>query len=125
MSGVVMSPEFNEQVKQTVREVLRQLHSTGSHSGRWSGSKNSSRWAITNAAISAPSNGVTTPTTGQIEFLDVSSSGDLVRSGDTVTLTHRWEGITLESGTLLRVVNDWDEWIAVAADCEALGSPPS
>ncbi len=123
---VVMSEEFAAQVAKVVRETLRREHSTQSHSGRWQGtSSQRSYWAITNAAISAPSNGVTTPTTGEIEYLKVNDSGDLVRTGETETLTHRWEGITLEEDTLIRVMVAEEEVILVGADCEALGSPPS
>jgi len=123
---VVMSEEFAAQVAKVVRETLRRERSTQSHSGKWQGvSSQRSYWAITNSAITAPSNGVTSPTTGTIEYLRVNDSGDLVRTGETETLTHRWEGITLEANTLIRVMATENEVILVGADCEALGSPPS
>jgi len=124
---VVMSEEFAAQVAKVVRETLRKDRGTDGHSGRWQGRRSAagSYWAITNSSLAAPSNGVTTPTTCTIEYLRVNDSGNLVRTGETDTLTHRWEGITLETNTLIRVRVAENEVILVGADCEALESPPS
>jgi len=123
MPGVVMSPELAKQVQRVVRQVLRAEHSTQQHQGRWQGTT-IDRWAVANADIGKPDNGVTTPTTGAIELLDVNSSGNLTRSGQTETLTHRWEGIEIEEHMLLRVSYQHGEWLATGIDCEPLGSPP-
>ena len=123
---VVMSDEFAAQVAKVVRETLHRERSKTTHAGRWQGvSSQRSYWAICNADIAAPTNGVTTPTTGQIEYLKVSDSGNLERTGETETLTHRWEGIELVENMLVRVMVAEDEVTLVAADCDAMGSPPA
>jgi len=124
--ATIMTPEFAEQVAQVVRQVLRREQGELMTPNRYKPHQSQvSVWAICNTAIAAPGNGVTTPTSGTIEYLRVDSSDNLVRTGETATLTNRWEGIELEADTLIRVMSEVDEIILVAADCEALGSPPA
>lgn len=124
MAGVVMSPELAQQVQRVVRQVLRAEHSTQQHQGRWQGEA-VARWAIANDDIDGPDNGVTSPESGEIELLELNSSGNLKRTGQTETLKHRWEGIDIKKDTLLRVCYQHGEWLATGVDCDALENPPS
>ena len=125
MPNVVMSEEFAAEVARTVRKVLRQEHSTRSHSGRWQGSNRSSsdaRWAITLFEFPLLENSV--PVQRSVELLDIIDT-NLKRTGDAVTLTQRWEGVELEQNTLIRIINENDEWILVGAACEPMEVPPT
>tara|TARA_Y100000401_G_scaffold117100_1_gene124671 strand:- start:52 stop:426 length:375 start_codon:yes stop_codon:yes gene_type:complete len=124
MAGVVMSPELAQQVQRVVRQVLRAEHSTQQHQGRWQGEA-VARWAIANEDIGAAGDGVRSARTGAIELLEVDTDGHLVRTGQTETLTHRWEGIEVLQNTLLRVCYQYGEWLLTGVDCEPLGSPPT
>ena len=125
MPNVVMSEEFAAEVARTVRKVLRQEHSTRSHSGRWQGSNRSSsnvRWAITLYDFPLLEN--SRHIQRSVELLEIIDT-NLQRTGDTVTVTQRWDGIELEPDTLIRIINENDEWVLVGAACEPMEVPPT
>jgi hypothetical protein len=125
MPGVLMSPEFAAQVVRVVKDVLRRERSPQDTSSRHGGRQVRRHWAICNANINGATNGATTPSTGTVEILTRNDSGNLVRSGITHTLTHRWEHIDLVQDQLIQIERFKGEWVAVGADCQAMGSPPA
>jgi hypothetical protein len=122
----VPTDEFMALITRTVEDYMRRVKNGNVSSGKGVVPSSRSHWAICNEEITAASNGVTTPSTGDIEFLARKrSSNALERTGIIKTLTHRYEGITLEEDTLIRVKHADGEWMLEAADCEAMGSPPA
>jgi len=123
---VVFTEEMAELIKDTVRAHMRTRNSTESSNGQRGTPAVPSHWAICNADISGPSDGVTAPTTGEVEILTRNrNSNALERSDRKKTLTHRYEGIDLVKDMLIRIKHINGEWMLEAADCEALGSPPA
>jgi hypothetical protein len=125
MPVVHLTPEYNEQIKRTVRQVLREEHGGKPRPTNRYPVNMPWMWAIATAEISAASDGATSPTTGEVEILLRDSvSGNLERSGNTETATNRWEGVTIEQDTLLVIALLDGEFVVMAADCSAMASPP-
>mgnify|MGYP003135775890 CR=1 FL=1 len=123
---VVFTEEMAELIKDTVRAHMRTRNSTESSNGQRGTPAVPSHWAICNVNISGPQDGITAPTTGSVEILTRNRQTDhLERSGRIKTLIHRYEGIDLVENMLIRIKHVNGEWMLEAADCEALGSPPS
>lgn len=124
---VVFTEEMAELIKATVRDHMRGRNSTESFNGNRNTPRVPSQWAIVNGAdIEAPENGITEPTTGSVEILTRNRQSDhLERSGRIKTLIHRYEGITLVKDMLIRIKHVNGEWMLEAADCGALGNPPT
>ena len=121
----ILSDAFEEQIREAVRYVMRQTRSTEQPQSIRPNTQRSVHYAITNAAIAAATNALTSPSTGEVEILSFNSSGNLERSGVTHTCTNRYEGISIAVDTLVVIMRVNGEWILVGADCEALASPPA
>ena len=125
MAGVSPSQEFNAQIVRVVKQVLREQRGAES-AGRGRQPQDMPwQWAITNAAISAAVNGLTSPGTGEVELLAMDSDQDLSRSGITYTATNRSESVSIASDTLVIIARFKGERLIVWADCAALASPPA
>jgi len=123
---VAFTSEMAELIKDTVSAHIRSRNINESSKGQRVIPNAPSQWAILNDNIDPPDDGITAPTEGDVELLfRNSTSNALERSGRIKTLTHRYEGITLEVDTLVRVKHINGEWMLEAADCGPLGSPPS
>jgi hypothetical protein len=123
---VVFTEEMAELIKATVRDHMRGRNSAESSNGNRNTPRVPSQWAICNVNIEGPQDGITAPATGNVEILTRNrQTNHLERSGRIKTLTHRYEGIDLVKDMLIRIKHINGEWMLEAADCEALGSPPS
>ena len=113
-------------IVKTVQDYLRRSKGGNLPSGKWNGKPLRSHYAIATEEIDPATNGISSPTESTVEVLTKNNTtGNLERSGITHTLTHRYEGITIEKDTLIRIKYAQGEWMLEAADCEALGSPPA
>ena len=123
---VIFTDEMGRMITEAVRVHMRTRHSTESSNGQGNTPLIPSHWAICNADIPGPADGVTAPAIGEVEILTRNrSSNALERSDRKKTLTHRYEGIDLVEDMLIRIKHINGEWMLEAADCEALGSPPA
>ena len=126
MAGVLLSPEYNEQVKRVVREELHRLRGNVAPSETTKTNSLVWQWAITNAAIAAASNGLSSPGTGEVEVLRMDHEDQsLSRSGVTHTASNRSESTSIEEDTLVIIALFQGERIIMWADCAALASPPA
>ena len=77
--------------------------------------------AVLTSSLAVATDVLTGPTTATFKILHPNSSGDLVLTSWQETLTHRYKGITLESGTYVTVKRINGEWRLSGADCEVSG----
>jgi len=120
----IPTDELMTLIVRTVEDYLRRSKGGDAPTGKWNGRPVRSHWAITNSVLNTASNGVTTPSSVSVEILRKNSDGDLERTGVVKSITHRYEGISLEPGTLIRIKKADGEWMLEAADCEPLAEPP-
>ena len=78
------------------------------------------QWAVLNASIAAASNAATTPASATAELVIKNGDGDLLLSGETITVFNRFESISLAADTLCMVMKMRGEWHLAAADCAPL-----
>ena len=114
--GYTLSEKALRQVAQTVREVTRRMRNPAPHRGRWTGGS-IHRQAILTADLMAAVDMLTDPSTAQARILIGNGSGDLVLSDDSVTVVNRFENISIDEGTYIKI--EWidGEWQPYAADC--------
>jgi len=124
VDGFLLSPELADQVQRVVKRVLREDRGGAPVSSKHGGPTISRHWAVLDGTLDKATNGATTPSTAEATLLKMDSDGNLTRT-ETVTVTHRYEHIELAEDTLVRIEYTAGEWIVVAADCDAMGSPPS
>jgi len=121
---VILSDEFNDQVKRTVQEYLRRERGNIPRPTNKYPIDMPWMWALPTADIAAATNAATSAATGEVEILLRDSvSGNLERTGHMETLTNRWEGIALDKDMLLIVALFEGEWIPMDADCSAMAVP--
>ena len=72
--------------------------------------------------LSAATAALTNPSTAVCSVYRKNTSGNLVDSGQNITVVNRFEAITIESNTIAKA--EWidGEWQLYAADCEAMGA---
>jgi len=117
--------EYLDQIRIVVKQVLRETRGQRGTIGPRTSATLSMHWAIMNETVGTATNGATSPTTGEFEFLERNADGDLERTGITETSTNRWEGIEVEKDTLVLMVDHGGEYVPLGIDCSAMTSPPS
>ena len=128
MTGVISTKEFNDQVVRVVRQVLREERGGTRDRSRHNTDPMPWYWAISNEAIPAASNGLTTPGSGTVELLKTTyttGSPNLERGGETETATNRSEHVAITEDTLLMCARYRGELVIMWADCNSLTSPPA
>lgn len=117
------APKAVRQIAEVVRRVLRETQNDAAGGSRGPVAQRPVT-CVLDAAITAPTNGLTGATTATASVLSRNSSGNLVDAGYNITVVNRMEGISLVQYTLC--VATWvdGEWRITSADCDALGSWP-
>jgi hypothetical protein len=121
----IPSDALMEQIKEAVRYVMRQTRGTEDPQTISPNTHRSMQWAISNVAIGVAANGLTAPSSGEVEILSMDSNNDLSRSGIKPTGVNRSESVAIAKDTLLIVMRLKGERVIVWADCAALASPPA
>ena len=113
--GYLISPQLLQQIQQTVRHQLNTYGGGGIR--RLPHQVQQHRQAILTADLLAAVDTLTDPSTAQARILIGSGSGDLVLSDDSVTVVNRFENISIDEGTYIKI--EWidGEWQPYAADC--------
>lgn len=82
------------------------------------------RTVVLDTAIAAATNALSAEATATASVLSKNSSGDLVDSGNNITVVNRFENIDLDQYTLCAVARIDGEWRIISADCSPLASWP-
>ena len=114
--GYTLGEKAMEQVARTVREVARRLRNTEPHRARYTGQQ-LRRQAILQSDLLAAVDTLTDPSTAQATILQGNGSGDLELSDITVTVVNRFENISIDADTYIKI--EWidGEWQPYASDC--------
>lgn len=123
MAGFQLTASQIGMIRDTVRAVRSKPGGTG-EAQQFTQPYQRPVTCVLDAAITAPTNGLTGATTATASVLSRNSSGNLVDAGYNITVVNRMEGISLVQYTLC--VATWvdGEWRITSADCDALGSWP-
>ena len=115
MSGYLVSPQLLSQIQQTVRHYLN-LYG-GGNSTQLPRQQQLRRQAILQSDLLAAVDTLTDPSTAQATILQGNGSGDLELSSITVTVVNRFENISIDADTYVKI--EWidGEWQPYAADC--------
>jgi len=114
--GYTLGEKAMAQVSRTVREVARRLRNTEPHRARYTGQQ-LRRQAILQSDLLAAVDTLTDPSTAQATILQGNGSGDLELSSITVTVVNRFENISIDADSYIKI--EWidGEWQPYAADC--------
>ena len=114
--GYTLGEKAMEQVARTVREVARRIRNPEPHRARYTGQQ-LRRQAILQSDLLAAVDTLTDPSTAQATILQGNGSGDLELSDIVVTVVNRFENISIDEGTYIKI--EWidGEWQPYAADC--------
>ncbi len=122
-----MSDEFTlgrralEQLTIVVRRVLRQMMNEMPH--RAPGSRPvSNRMVVLDEDLYAAEDRVSIPSTAQASIQAIDSSGELYDTGEDLTVTSRFENISVPADTLMKVEFLHGEWQPYASDCPSVSS---
>ncbi len=116
MEGFYLSPEFNDQVTRTVRQVLRQLRGTIPQTRYQRVPR--LRQGKLQSELGAASDTDSSPSTATIEFWAKNqSTGNLEATGETDTCVNRWESHSFAASQLLFVIMLDGEWQPFAGEC--------
>ena len=79
--------------------------------------KSQKRQAILTNDLLAAVDTLTDPSTAEADLLNLKANGDLELSGERVTVVNRFENISIDEGTYIKI--EWidGEWQPYAADC--------
>lgn len=118
MAGVVPSEGFNEQLKRVVRIVLREERTLSGASSRYQPVSGRRKQGVLDGELAAASAFDTGSSTATMTvYTRDSITGDLTPSEETLTVTNRFENITVATGKYVHVQLLGGEWHVVAADC--------
>jgi hypothetical protein len=114
--GYTLGEKAMAQVSRTVREVARRLRNTEPHRARYTGQQ-LRRQAILQSDLLAAVDTLTDPSTAQATILQGNGSGDLELSDIVVTVVNRFENISIDADSYIKI--EWidGEWQPYAADC--------
>ena len=115
MSGYLVSPQLLSQIQQTVRHYLN-LYG-GGNSTQLPRQQQLRRQAILQSDLLAAVDTLTDPSTAQATILQGNGSGDLELSDITVTVVNRFENISIDADTYIKIEFIDGEWQPYAADC--------
>ena len=113
--GYLIGPKLLAQIQSTVRHYAQMYG--GGEAGRTRQQGQERRWAILDADLLAAVDTLTDPSTAQATILQGNGSGDLELSSITVTVVNRFENISIDADTYIKI--EWidGEWQPYAADC--------
>lgn len=118
MAGVIPSEGFNEQLKRAVRIVLREERTPSGQSSRYKPAPLRRKQGVLDTSLSQATSFDTGAATATLTvYTRDSVTGDLEPSGETLTVTNRFENITVASGKYVHVQRFDGEWHVVASDC--------
>ena len=105
-----------DQIARTVREVHRRMRNPDAHRGAYLQGQ-SRRQAVLQSDLLAAVDTFTDPSTALAEIIRRKANGDLELSDEVVTVVNRFENISIDGGTYIKI--EWidGEWQPYAADC--------
>ena len=114
--GYTLGEKAMAQIARTVREVSRRVRNMPSQRARYTGQQ-LRRQAILQSDLLAAVDTLTDPSTAQATILQGNGSGDLELSDITVTVVNRFENISIDADSYIKI--EWidGEWQPYAADC--------
>lgn len=117
----LMSSGLYEQVKRLVQDHLRTYLNERGNKGRWTQTQES-YYVVLDGTLSPATAGaaLTSPSTATASVYYCNDSGDLVDSGQNITVTNYFEHIEVLSGTLGIATWTAGHWRLTSADCEPL-----
>jgi hypothetical protein len=120
MSGGLIGPEYDAQIRQTViavRQIGRVSAELNLSNHQKAASRFSNKQAILLADLPAAVNTKRDPSTAQAVVLRRKANGDLTRSSLTLTVVNRFINISIDAGTYIKIEHIDGEWQPYAADC--------
>ena len=118
MPGVIPGVEFNEQLKRVVKQVLREERTPGNKPGQYGERRVRRKQGLLTAALAAATafdTGAATATMTVYRWDSV--TGNLLATTEEITVTNRYENITVADATYVHVQFFDGEWHIVGADC--------
>jgi multidrug resistance efflux pump len=120
MSGGMIGPEYDGQIRQTIRAV-RNMGRTSSEmdlsAQERAASRFSNKQAILLDDLAAAVNTKRDPSTARAAVLRRKASGDLTQTALILTVTNRFKNISVNAGTYIKIEHIDGEWQPYAADC--------
>jgi hypothetical protein len=120
MSGGLIGPEYDAQIRETILAVRgKRLKSTemDTTAQQLAASRFSNKQAILLEDLPAAVNTKRDPSTARVAVLRRKANGDLTQSALILDVVNRFENISLNKGTYLKIEHIDGEWQPYAADC--------
>lgn len=120
MSGGLVGPEYDAQIRQTIRKVNRmgRVSVEGAiDPQRSEPSAFRNKQAILLDDLYAAVNTKRDPSTARAAVLKRKANGDLVQSSLVLTVVNRFTQISIDAGTYIKIEHIDGEWQPYAADC--------
>jgi len=113
--GYLIGAKLLQQIQQTVRHYANMYG--GGEGSRPRQQGQSRRQAVLQEDLLAAVDSFTDPSTALAEIIRRKADGDLELSGEVVTVVNRFENISIDEGTYIKI--EWidGEWQPYAADC--------
>lgn len=112
--------QFNQKHWQQINEAIRWIRRFRRRFEEMSGFVQPQRNLIVvlDGDLAAAADKATSPATATGSVWQKDSDGDLVDSGSNITVTNRFENVSISSGTQVKVEWIVGEWQPYAADCD-------
>jgi len=113
--GYLIGPKLLQQIQQTVRHYANMY--SGGEGGRPRQQAQQRRQAVLQSDLLAAVDTFTDPSTALAEIVRRKANGDLELADEVVTVVNRFENISIDGGTYIKI--EWmdGEWQPYAADC--------
>lgn len=128
MSGGIIGPEYDGQIRQTIRAVRnmgRMSVEMDLSAEQRAASRFGNKQAVLLDDLAAAVNTKRDPSTARAAVLRRKASGDLTQTALILTVVNRFKNISVESGTYIKIEHIDGEWQPYAADCPSGGSSES
>lgn len=120
MSGGMIGPEYDGQIRQTIR-VVRNIGRTSSEMDLSAEQRSASRFGNKQAVLLddlvAAVNTKRDPSTARAAVLRRKANGDLTKTTLILTVVNRFTQISVDAGTYIKIEHIDGEWQPYAADC--------
>ena len=113
--GYLIGPKLLQQIQQTVRHYANMY--SGGEGSRPRQQTQQRRQAVLQSDLLAAVDTFTDPSTALAEIIRRKANGDLELADEVVTVVNRFENISIDGGTYIKI--EWidGEWQPYAADC--------
>jgi hypothetical protein len=120
MSGGIIGPEYDGQIRQTIVAV-RSMGRTSSEMDLTAEQRSASRFGNKQAVLLddlvAAVNTKRDPSTARAAVLRRKANGDLTKTALILTVVNRFTQISVDAGTYIKIEHIDGEWQPYAADC--------